>query len=437
MPLYHLPYGHGQLDLEIPSGYTVDWIEPPYVPPAEDPIKVVRDALEAPVDGRPLSAYLPARSVAIAINDKTRPVPHEHLLPPLLEALRAAGVPAEAITFYIATGTHVPMPANEFDRILPRDIYETYRVVSHDCDDEANLVMLGVTSRGTPIRANRAYVESSLRIVVGNIEPHHFAGFSGGYKTAAIGMGARDTINRNHAMLVEPDARIAEFARNPLRQDIEEMGDAIGVNLALNAILNGEKKIVRAVSGAPRAVMQAGIPISREVCQVAVAVERVAAGEKEDQRHDHAYDLVIASVGGAPKDINFYQSQKALTHASLFTRDGGIIILAAECPEGSGSRGYEEFMEGVSSAQEVFEKFRRVGFRVGPHKAFQVARDAARVRIILVSSMPASQVSGLLMTPAASLDDAFAMALQRLSPTLPAELKIAVLPRATNTIPIF
>jgi lactate racemase len=431
MPPYQLSYGHEQVALNLPMPYSADWIEPPYFPPAPDPLEVVRQAIAHPVDGRPLSTYLPARSVAIAINDKTRPVPHEHLLPPLLEALHAAGIPAEAVTFYIATGTHVPMPAEEFLRILPRDICDIYRIVSHDCDNEAGLVTLGTTRRGTIIRANRSFVEADLRIVVGNIEPHHFAGFSGGYKTAAIGLGARDTINRNHSMLVEPEARIAEFTHNPLRQDIEEMGDAIGVQFALNAILNGEKKIVRAVSGSPRAVMQAGIQISQSICQVSLG----EGGHSGKENYYHRYDLVIASVGGAPKDINFYQSQKALSHASLFTRDGGVIILAAECPEGSGSRSYEDFMQGVTSPQEVFDKFRQMGFRVGPHKAFQVARDAARVKIILVSNIPAELVSHLLMTPAANLDEAFAIATRYLTAIPTEQMKIAILPRATNTVP--
>ena len=422
MPVFHLLYGYEQQSLEIPATYCVDWIEPPYVQPAENPLQVVRDALDRPVDGKPLSAYLPVKTVAIAINDKTRPVPHEHLLPPLLDALHAAGVPEEAITFFIATGTHLPLPPAEYNRILPGAVFHKYKVVSHNCDDAANLVNLGTTTRGTPIWANRRFIKSDLRIVVGNIEPHHFAGFSGGYKTAAIGLAGRETINPNHAMLSEPGARIAAFEHNPLRQDIEEIGRAMQVQFALNAILNGDKKIVRTVSGGPDAVLKAGIPISQEICQV-------KAGKK--------YDLVIASAGGAPKDINFYQSQKALTHASLFTRDGGVIILVAECPEGSGSPAYEEFMHDVTSPQDVFTKFQRLGFRVGPHKAFQVARDAARVTIILVSSIPAGMVSGLLMTPAANLDQAFRLAAEHLSPAPSELISIAILPRATNTIPTF
>lgn len=421
MPVYKLAYGKDSQSLELPDGCQVDWIEPAFVPAAADPIRVVSDALANPVDGRLLSSYKNIQSVAIAVNDKTRPVPHEQLLPPLLDALHAMGIPDRAIQFIIATGTHLPMQSDEFNRILPPGIPQRYNVLSHNCDDLDHLVSLGTTSRGTPAWANRDYRDADLRIVVGDIEPHHFAGFSGGYKTAAIGLAGRETINKNHAMLIDPNARIAEFEKNPLRQDIEEIGDLLGVHFALNAILNGEKRIVKAVSGHPRAVMQAGIPISRSVCQTP------ASGK---------YDIVVASAGGAPKDINFYQAQKALTHASLFTRDGGVIILVAACPEGSGSRGYEEFMEGVHTPDEVFDKFRARGFRVGPHKAFQVARDARRVKIILLSEIPPQQVSGLLMTPAESLPGAFALAQRILSPTPLGDLRIAILPRATNTIPV-
>jgi nickel-dependent lactate racemase len=284
------------------------------------------------------------------------------------------------------------------------------------------LFYCGETARGTPVWVNRLYQEADVKILVGNIEPHHFAGFSGGYKTSAIGLTGRQTINTNHAMLVEPGSKIAEVARNPLRLDIEDIGGLIGGEVfALNVVLNGEKKIVQAVFGHPTAVLNAGVALSRKICQIP------ATGK---------YDLVIASVGGAPKDINFYQSQKALTHASLFTRDGGVIILAAACPEGSGSAAYEEFMRGISSTDEVFEKFRTTGFRVGPHKAFQVARDAARVKIILLSTIPARTVSDLLMTPAATLPEALQTAFAHLSPALPQDLRIAVLPRATNTIPV-
>lgn len=421
MTRYILPYGRTGIDFELPDEIKADWIEPAYVSPAPDPLKIVQQAISSPVDNKPLRTFKNIRSAAVAINDKTRPVPHEHLLPPLLDQIRAIGVPDEKVQILIATGTHLPMMESEYHKILPPEIIKQYQIYSHDCDDEENLVYLGETSRNTPVWANRQYIEADLRIVTGNIEPHHFAGYSGGAKTAAIGLTGRLTINHNHAMLIEPGSRIAEYDHNPLRQDIEEIGDMINAQFALNAILNGDKKIAQAFAGSPRQVMQAGIPISQSLCQIPNSTK---------------YDFVIASVGGSPKDINFYQSQKALSHASLFTRDGGVIILAAACPEGSGSESYEQFMEGTASPQDVFEKFARVGFRVGPHKAFQVARDLARVHIILVSEMPAGQVNNLLMTPSDSIDKGVLEALQLLAPADPARLRVAILPRATNTIPV-
>lgn len=416
---YTLPYGTQTVTLSLPDQFQVDLIEPAYYPPAPDPLAVVQAALASPVDGVALETHRGARSVAIAINDKTRPVPHETILPPLLDALNTMGVANDAVTFYIATGTHLPMPPEEFERIVPQWVCEKYRIISHNINDISNLMRLGITSRGSEVWVNRKYYASDLKIVVGNIEPHHFAGFSGGYKTAAIGLGGRETINHNHAMLSEPYAQIAEYDRNPLRQDIEEMGDQIGVHFALNVVMNNDKQIAAAVSGSPRAVMQAGIPISRRVCQTS------ASG---------GYDLVVASVGGAPKDINFYQSEKAATHASLFTRDGGVILLVAACPEGTGSLGYEQFMEGVQSVPEVFEKFKAMGFRVGPHKAFQVARHLARVKLVVLSQMDPGLVQRLLMTPALSIEEAVAKSTAMLQAESGRPLRAAVLPHATNTI---
>jgi nickel-dependent lactate racemase len=175
--------------------------------------------------------------------------------------------------------------------------------------------------------------------------------------------------------------------------------------------------------------MQAGIPFSQAVSQVPM--------RRQDGNPIEKYDLVIASAGGSPKDINFYQAQKALTHAALFTRIGGVILLAAECEEGVGSAGYVEFMRGLQTNAQVFERFREQGFRVGPHKGFQVARIAQNAKIVLLSKMLAEVTAGLLMTPAMKMDEAVHLALQHLSPGTSQNIRAAVLPRATNTIPGF
>ena len=417
MPTITLPYGRTTLSAALPEPYRADLIALAPHPVVADPTAAVAAALEHLLGDAAWGAFAGARSVAIAINDKTRPVPHQYLLPPLLHKLESLGLLPAAIHLIIATGTHPPMPPEEFTAVLPPEILVRYPVLCHDADDTANLIYLGVTSRGTPVWINRAYLEADLRLVVGNIEPHQFQGFSGGVKSAAIGLAGRTTVNHNHAMMTHPAAALGRYADNPARQDIEEIGRMIGIHLALNAILNDVKGIVQVVAGEPTAVMVAGMPLAQEICQVEV---------------NGRYDLVIASPGGHPKDINLYQAQKGLAHAGLIVRDGGMIILAAACPEGTGSRGYEQWVQGMASHQAVLARFAREGFRVGPHKAFQIARDAVRLKVRLVSEMDPAFVRRLLLTPVASLQEAVTTAVAQRPP----DPRIALMPKANGTIPL-
>jgi nickel-dependent lactate racemase len=416
MKSFTIPYGKGCLTFELPDAMEAEVIAPVDVPPVPDPVRAIEAALDTPVGSVSLEGFAGVRSAAIAVNDKTRPVPHEHLLPPLLGRLEALGLPPGAITLLIATGTHAPMTPDEYPAILPAGVIERYEVVSHDARDEANLVGVGESARGTPVWINRRYAEAELRVVVGNVEPHQFAGFSGGVKSAVIGLGGEATANRNHTLLLDPASGLGSYEGNPLRQDIEEMGQMVGVHFALNAVLNRHKQIVRAFAGEPRAVMETAIPVARRFCQVSVA---------------QPFDLVIASPGGHPKDINLYQSQKALAHCEGIVKAGGEVILAASCPEGVGSQVYETWMEGMTSHQEVLARFAREGFRVGVHKAFQVARHCTHARILLVSQMDADRVRRLLLEPAASLEAAVRSAVGR----LPAGGRVGVLPWASVTIP--
>jgi nickel-dependent lactate racemase len=411
-----VPYGRSFLTATVPDHFGVDLIEAPTIAPAADPLGLVQAALENVLGEVKWKDFGGARSVAIAVNDKTRPVPHQQLLPPLMERLAALGIPEEAITFYIGVGTHPPMSGDEFPTILPADILRRFKVVSHDAENDDLMVYLGKTSRGTPVWSNKGYVQSDFKIVIGNIEPHQFVGFSGGVKSAAIGLSAAKTINQNHALMTDPASQVGEYANNPARQDIEEIGQMIGVHLALNAILNQDKQIVHALAGEPRAVMRSGVELSRQVCQVGV-------GEP--------YGLVISSPGGHPKDINLYQSQKGLAHAALVTHPGGTVILVAACPEGAGSPHYEAWMVGKQSYAEVLQSFEAEGFRIGPHKAYQIARDASRLRLLLCSEMYEAQAQALLLNPVHDLQSAVDMALADLQPGE----RIGVLPHASSTIP--
>jgi len=417
MSSFSLHYGRKTIGFEISNKFKCITILPAEVFPSKHEIDIVNEALSCPLNILEVEKLFSSNTtVAIVVNDKTRPVPNHLLLPPLLDRLLSFGVTKENIQFIIGMGTHIPMKNDEFNIVLPESIVNNYLVTAHNCDNKENLVYKGITSRGTPVYVNKQFDEADIRIVIGNIEPHHFAGFSGGVKSASIGVCGRDTINANHTHLLEKGSVVGNFENNPLRQDIEEIGNMIDVTLALNVVMNVEKQILEAFWGNPENVMKQGIIASRKISMQSIP---------------EPVDLVIASAGGYPKDINLYQAQKAMTHSSLILKPGGVVLLAAACEEGIGSQGYEKFMKDVTSFDEVFEKFNHEGFSVGPHKAVQIARIAQEHPIILLSDLPSKTVSSLLLHPVQSIEDGIKLA-EQLCPVIE---KVAILPFAVSTIP--
>ena len=210
---------------------------------------------------------------------------------------------------------------------------------------------------------------------------------------------------------------MGNYFTNPVRQDIEEIGEMIGINMAINAILNRDRAIIKVLAGDCREVMLQGLPYARESCQVPVS---------------QLYGAVIVSPGGYPKDINIYQAQKSFAHAMLVVRPGGWVILAAACPEGSGSQHYEEWVRYKDSNDSVIRSFSEEGFRVGPHKAFLLARDSSQVHLLLVSDIDEALSKSLLIKKVSNLQTAVNMVLSEISEND----TIAIMPHASTTIPV-
>jgi len=411
-----LPYGKSHLTFHLPDSFKVDTLLPESMQPVEDVEHMVLQALTDPHSKKNLEDFLGAASVGIAINDKTRPVSKPNPLPYLLDHLNKLDFPKEAVTLFVGSGTHKPMNEEELHQILDDDIIAQYRIVVHDCD-KSPIVPLGKTAYQTPVWVNEAFYNCELKITVGNIEPHHFMGFSGGVKTAAIGLVGRETITANHAMLTQDLARSGLFYINPMRRDLEEIGQKIGIDFTLGTILNENKQIIQLLFGSPTSVMKSAIPVIRNLFGVTVPAP---------------YDLVIASPGGWPKDINLYQAQKGLTHAARVTKDGGWVILLAACPEGSGSPTYETYIHSAQSHQAVLDEFKNGFFQVGPHKAFQIAREAVRVNIVLVSDIPPDLLKSWKITP--SQPELLEHLIQWITDQFDPDARIAVLPAATRTM---
>ena len=411
---YAVKFGAGNLTFTLPTAADVTVIEPRAVAGVSDPVADVEQALGAALaQGR---LRQPGRT-AITISDATRPVPNHLLLPPLLAQLHASGASNEGICIIVGTGNHRAASADEFPQLVGADTAQRYRMFSHVYDDPTELVRLGKTSRGTPVVINRTFAEADTRIVVGMIDPHQFVGYTGGCKGAFIGLAGSETITANHSMLSDPAAKLGVRAGNPVRADMDELTDFLAIELVINVVLNTANEMVRIFAGDPHDVLAKAVPLVQDVCETAVP---------------HPMDVVIASPGGYPKDINLYQAQKALAHACELVRPGGSVILVAECREGAGDDLYEAWMAAAKTPQDIVTRFEQEGFRMGAHKAFLFARSMLKAHTYLVATGVApDQARKLHLIPAPTIEDALAAALQATdSPP-----RIGIMPRASSTIP--
>jgi lactate racemase len=416
MTEYQLPYGQEHLTVQLPERLQVDLLIPTPADVLPDPDQAINQVLANPLGKLNWQSLDGIKTIGIAINDKTRPVPKPNPVQHLLDHLKNLGVEPNQITLFVASGTHAPMLADELPQILDQTIIDRYPMIVHD-SDHSPVVDLGKSTWGIPIQINADFFNCDLKISVGNIEPHHFMGYSGGVKTAAIGLASRATISANHAKLTHPQARTGVYHLNPLRQEVEEIGRKAGIHFSLGTILDEDKHILEVYFGEPTAVMNQAIPVVRRLFGITVPAP---------------YDLVIASPGGAPKDLNLYQSQKALTHAARITRDGGWVVLLAACSEGSGSQAYQAYVTRAQSHQAILEHFQSGYFQVGPHKAMQIAKVAVRVNVVLVSDQPPLSVKEWKLTP--SKPALINELITYIAAHLPQNAQVAILPAATRTI---
>ncbi len=415
---FSIPYGLDTIECRLPSHVAVELLRRTTLPAPSDQVGEVEKALDHPLGPASLTPSRHAERCVIAISDNTRPVPYASVLPPLLDHLEGkGGWSPSRVSLLVASGAHPPMDSKALAELLPGEIRRTHRVICHDARDGDALRKVGSTSRGTPVWINRHYLEADVRIVVGNVDPHQFVGFTGGAKGAVIGLGGVATIQANHAMMDHPQARTGIDQGNPVREDIDEAGKLIGIDFVLNVVVNDQHQIVRAFAGALDVVSKQ----SRSFCLDLARAE-----------YEELADIVIASPGGYPKDINLYQAQKALAHASQIVRPGGTVILVAECRRGVGDSLYERWMTDASSLDEVVDRFRREGFQLGAHKAYLFARDMTKAKVLLVSSLSNALAERLFFTPFPTLSAALDAALAEHD----RPPRVAILPEAPTVVPV-
>jgi nickel-dependent lactate racemase len=336
-------FGKNGLTLKLPDGRRYSVVESRSASPVADAGQAISAALDDPIGTQPLVGLARGkRTAAIAVCDITRPAPNSVTLPPLLERLHAAGIPAEGITILIATGLHRGATKTEIETIVGPETAARYRVENHDAKDFPAHEALGSTLRGTPVYIDRRFISADLHITLGFIEQHIMAGFSGGRKLVAPGMAAQETIKVLHSpkFMREPMATEGSIEGNPLHAELLEIAALARHDFILDVTLTKERKISGVFAGEPRAAHAEGVKFMRESSTFPMEQEA---------------DAVITSSAGYPLDLTFYQTAKGITAAQHIVKRGGRILLLGECAEGVGSPEYAEKLRTFSGERAYLE----------------------------------------------------------------------------------
>ena len=386
-------YGKGKMTVDIPEKNLIASLRPRSVTHNVVGEDVIREALSQPIGTDTLGNIAQAgQKVVIIISDITRPCPSYKILPYILDELNRAGVNDDDIRIVSGLGSHRRQTEEEWQRLVGEEVFRRVTVEDSAGDD---FTEVAVSRRGTPFEVYGPVLRADLRICIGNIDYHYFAGYSGGAKAVVPGVCTRRTIEANHAMMLEEGAKVGCIEGNPVRADMEEILEHLSIDFILNVVLNEKKEIVAAVAGHP-------IDAHREGCRILDEIYK--------QPIETLADIVIASPGGLPKDLNVYQTQKALDNAQWAVKEGGIIILVGECKEGYGETTFQQWLEEAHCPDDLIQRIGRE-FRLGGHKAAAIAKVTKKCSVYLVSSLPEAMVKRLYMRPFSNLEEAFSTAL--------------------------
>ena len=416
-----LAYGRDGLWVDLPDDVLVTIIEPQFVPGLPDERAALVSALRSPEGGLPLRDLTrPNDTVAVVFSDLTRPVPNDRVLPPLLEELALAGIPDSQIVLVNALGTHRPQTEAELAEMLGSEIVARYRIVQHDAWDKENLVEAGKNYAGRTVWINRAYMEASVRILTGFIEPHFFAGFSGGPKAVLPGISDIEAIMDNHsgAMLANSQATWAVTEGNPVWEEMLAVAGHTAPTFLLNVTLNRERQITGVFAGRLAAAHRAGAAFVRETAMQPVS---------------EPFDIVITSNSGYPLDLNLYQAVKGMSAAARIVRPGGDIIIAAECWDGIPSHGeYRRLLWEASSPEELLDTIMAPGFRCHDQWEAQVqAQIQLKANVhVYADGLSDAELRQALMIPCRSIEETMAR-IRRQNPGA----TVAVLPQGPQTVP--
>jgi nickel-dependent lactate racemase len=413
-----LAYGKKDLEITLPEeGLTI--IEPKFVPGLSDERKAFIDSLRHPVGSPALEELIKSKnSIAIVFSDITRPVPNRKIIPWLLEEL--GGVSKDRVVLINATGMHRANTIEELIEMLGEEVVRNYRIINHDAQKREEMVYLGKTRAGGETWINRDYIRAEVKILTGFIEPHFFAGFSGGPKSVLPGISGEETVMHNHSahMLNDPKANWGITYGNPVWDEIREVALMTEPTFIINVTLNREKKITGIFSGEMNLAHQKGVEFTRRSAMRTVP---------------YLFDLVITTNSGYPLDLNLYQTVKGMSAASQIVKKGGAIISVSECSDGIPEHGnYRRILQMGKDPEEILKIIESPGFSMFDQWEAQIqAKIQIKAKVYLYSELPEREVVACHLEPIKDIESTVA----RIKKEFEGSPRIAVLPEGPMTIP--
>lgn len=388
-----IPYMDGFQEVEVNDRNILKIVYPNKVEERNERALII-GSINTPINSLTLSQFIKNHDkILLAINDQTRPTPTERMLDPIMNIIED-----KIYKVIVATGTHRPPKENEYKRFFGKYYDIIMPKTTYNDAKSDGMIYMGKTSRGTPIRVNEIIGEVDGLLALNSVEPHYFAGFTGGRKSIIPGLSAYGSVEKNHSLALSPDAKSLKLRGNPVHEDMEEYALKVSKEIdvfSINAVLDGEHRIYDVYSGDIIDVLYPAAEVSKKIFVTYV-----------EERAD-----IVVSIAQPPLDINLYQSQKALDNAKHIVRDGGIIILVSACREGIGPRNFFDLLSSAENPRDVFEKI-KAGYKLGYHKAAKMAEILMKNDVYIVSSLNEDIAKKTFMKPFETIKNAIDTALE-------------------------
>ena len=417
MTKIEIPYGSKLIDVDIEGKLLEheDSIDRSKTQPKDRDVERIRHALQNPIGTKKLREIIDRKKdakIVIVVDDHTRDAPTVRMLDAIIEEIGEKH--REQVTLLVACGTHTAPNEEDLKRILgtyTNTYVPQFNIEIHDCDAK-DQVFVGTTSRGTPVMLNRSYVEADVKILTGDITLHYYAGFGGGRKSIVPGISSRETIKRNHALLLDDRAKTANIEDNPVHLDMTEAASFAPPDFVINTVADSSGNLVEAYAGEMNSVLLMGAEVMKKLSSLETDL----------------FDVLVVSAGGFPKDRNLYQATKAIENCYRAVVPGGTLILVAECREGIGDPYFEEWMNKYATYEDAADAI-RTNFVLGGHKAFYMRKTMKRVNLAIVSELDTQMLNRWGITGYKSLREALKKEIN-----FNEQLKIGIVKKGLDTL---